>query len=102
MADTRDFWEEVRGRIVGRDALVATPFGDRRITYADYTASGRAVTFIEDHLRHALALYGNTHTEDDATGTVTSARLRASVEAIRRHVHAGRDHRVICVGAGAT
>ena len=60
------------------------------------------MSFIEDHLRDTLALYGNTHTEDDATGTVTSARLRAAVDAIRRHVHAGSDHRVICVGAGAT
>jgi selenocysteine lyase/cysteine desulfurase len=102
VADTTDFWDQVRGGIVGRDAVVATPFGGRRITYVDYTASGRAVTFVEDHLRHALALYGNTHTEDDATGTVTSARLRAAVDVIRRHVHAGRDHRVICVGAGAT
>jgi selenocysteine lyase/cysteine desulfurase len=102
VADTVDFWDEVRGRIVGRDAVVATPFGRRRITYADYTASGRGVTFVEDHLRDALTLYGNTHTEDDATGTVTSARLGAAVEVIRRHVHAGRDHRVICVGAGAT
>ncbi len=97
-----DIWDEVRGRIVGCDAVVATPFGGRRVTYADWTASGRAVSFIEDHIRDTLALYGNTHTEDDASGTVTSARLGAAVDTIRRHVNAGADHRVICVGAGAT
>jgi selenocysteine lyase/cysteine desulfurase len=102
VAGTADFWDEVRGDIVGRNASIATPFGERRVTYADYTASGRAVGFVEERLRDALALYGNTHTEDDATGTVTSERLRAAVDAIRRHVHAGSDHRVICVGAGAT
>ncbi|MCX7029263.1 MAG: aminotransferase class V-fold PLP-dependent enzyme [Spirochaetes bacterium] len=102
MTATLDIWDEVRRDIVGRNASIVTAFGERRVTYADTTASGRAVGFVEDRLRDALALYGNTHTEDDATGTVTSERLRAAVDAIRRHVHAGPDHRVICVGAGAT
>ena len=40
------------------------PFGTRRVTYADYTASGRSLSFIEDYLREAvLPLYANTHTE---------------------------------------
>jgi selenocysteine lyase/cysteine desulfurase len=102
VAGTVDVWDEVRRDIVGRNASIATPFGERRVTYADYTASGRAVGSVEDRLRDALALYGNTHTEDDATGSVTSERLHAALDAIRRHVHAGSDHRVICVGAGAT
>jgi selenocysteine lyase/cysteine desulfurase len=102
VAATVDIWDVVRRDIVGWNASVATPFGGRRVTCADYTASGRAVGFVEEQVRGALALYGNTHTEDDATGTVTSERLRAALDAIRRHVHAGSDHRVICVGAGAT
>ena len=102
MQDTIDSWDAARRDIIGGNASVNTPFGRRRLTYADYTASGRAVGSVEDRIRGALALYGNTHTEDDATGTVTSERLRAAVDAIRRHVRAGSDHRVICVGAGAT
>jgi len=102
MAATVDIWDDVRRDIVGGTALIDTPFGERRLTYADATASGRAVGAVEDAVRGALALYGNTHTEDDATGTVTSERLHAAMGAIRRHVHAGPDHRIICVGAGAT
>jgi selenocysteine lyase/cysteine desulfurase len=102
VAGTADIWDEVRRDIIGWNASISTPFGARRLTYADATASGRAVGAVEDRIRRALALYGNTHTEDDATGTVTSERLRAAVDAIRRHVRAGPDHRVICVGAGAT
>jgi selenocysteine lyase/cysteine desulfurase len=102
MTATLDIWDGVRRDIVGRNASIVTPFGVRRVTYADYTASGRAVGFVEDRLRDALAFYGNTHTEDDATGTVTSERLRTALDAIRHHVHAGSEHRVICVGAGAT
>ena len=42
-----------------------TPFGRRRVTYADFTASGRGVGLVEDYLRKVLELYANTHTEDD-------------------------------------
>ena len=71
-----DAWDVVRGSIIGGNAFLDTPFGRRRLSVSDHTASGRAVTLIEDQLRSALELYGNTHTEDDATGSTTSERLR--------------------------
>jgi selenocysteine lyase/cysteine desulfurase len=97
-----DFWDRVRRDIVGGSAVLETPFGRRRLTYADHTASGRAVGFIEDYMRDILALYGNTHTEDDATGTVTSSRLREAEATIKHLVNAGPEHKIISVGAGTT
>lgn len=97
-----DFWDVVRRSVIGRDASIVTPFGTRRLTYADFTASGRCVTFIEDYLRKMMATYGNTHTEDDATGTLTSDRLREAEAAIKRLVNAGPRHKIITVGAGTT
>ncbi len=45
----------------------------RRVTYADYTASGRSLSFIEDYIREAvLPLYANTHTESSGTGLQTT------------------------------
>ena len=46
--------ELIRASVIGDDEAVAGPFGVRRVTYADYTASGRALTFIEDYLRDAV------------------------------------------------
>ena len=47
--------ELIRASVIGDDEAVAGPFGLRRVTYADYTASGRSLTFIEDYLRDAVS-----------------------------------------------
>lgn len=41
----------IRESVIGDDQVMLGPFGPRRVTYADYTASGRAVGFIEDFIR---------------------------------------------------
>ena len=95
--------ETIRRSVVGDDEAVAGPFGVRRVTYADYTASGRSLTFLEDYLRDAvLPLYANTHTESSGTGLQTT-RFRAEArELIRRAVGATDEHAVIFVGSGST
>ena len=80
------------------------PFGNRRITYADYTASGRALDFIEDVIRaKVLPAYANTHTESSGTGWQTT-RLRE--DARRDHpasaVGADVDYVLLFAGSGST
>jgi selenocysteine lyase/cysteine desulfurase len=96
--------ERIRASVIGDDEAVAGPFGIRRVTYADYTASGRALTFVEDWIREAvLPLYANTHTESSGTGLQTT-RFREDARAIIRDaVGATQDrHAVIFTGAGMT
>jgi selenocysteine lyase/cysteine desulfurase len=95
--------ERVRGGIIGDGELMDGPFGARRVTYADYTASGRSIDFIEDFIRDdVLPLYANTHTESSGTGLQTS-RLREDARRIIRDCVGGTaDDLVIFCGSGAT
>lgn len=95
--------EQIRAAVIGDDEAVAGPFGIRRVTYADYTASGRALTFIEDYLRDAvLPLYANTHTESSGTGLQTSRFREEARDIIRASVGATEEHAVIFCGSGMT
>ena len=96
--------ETIRDSVLGKDTAVETPFGLRRVTYADYTASGRSLSFIEDYIHNqVLPLYANTHTETSGTGLQTT-RFREDARAIiRDSVGASADeHAVIFAGSGAT
>ncbi|MDH4141644.1 MAG: aminotransferase class V-fold PLP-dependent enzyme [Chloroflexota bacterium] len=93
----------IRSSVIGDDEAVAGPFGIRRVTYADYTASGRALAFIEDYLRDAvLPLYANTHTESSGTGLQTSRFREEARRIIRAAVGGSEAHAVIFCGSGMT
>jgi selenocysteine lyase/cysteine desulfurase len=100
--NTNPFWELVSKSIIGKEALIKTPFGERRVTYADYTASGKNVTFIEKYMLQMLELYGNTHTEDGATGSYTTKRFHQAEKIIKKLLNAGANYKIIEVGTGAT
>ncbi len=89
----------VRRSIIGDRQSIQTSFGDKPLVYADYVASGRSLTFIEDYIRdHVLPYYANTHTEASFTGAqITTLREQARQE-IKRSLNCQSDDQVLFCG----
>jgi selenocysteine lyase/cysteine desulfurase len=86
------------------DPMIYTPFGERRLTYADYTASGRALRFIEEYINRVVnPMFANTHTEASATGLQTSHFREEARKIIMDAIHADpKQYELIFAGTGTT
>jgi hypothetical protein len=99
-----DLIELIQTSVIGSDTEVQTPYGSRRVTYADYTASGRSLSFIEDVIRRdVMPMYANTHTEASGTGLQTT-KFREDARSLVLRSVGGDPEMDACVftGSGAT
>jgi len=78
------------------------------VLYADYTASGRALSFIEDYVRsEVLPTYGNTNTLASKTGRQSSEFVAESRQMIKEYLKCNSDRsenadQLLFVGSGST
>ena len=69
--------------------------------YADYTASGRGLKFIQEYIdQRVLPFYGNTHTENNICGSQTTRFREGSRTLIKRYLNANEEDALIFVGSG--
>ena len=45
---------QIQDSVIGEDHSFLTPFGNRRVTYADYTASGRSSSLVENFVQQQV------------------------------------------------
>lgn len=89
--------------LVGQHAVVDGPFGVKKLVYADYVASGRALRQVEHFiLDEVLPYYANSHTEASYCGGLMTRLRREARAAIAGCCGADQRHAVIFTGSGAT
>uniref|UniRef100_A0ACD5XZI6 Uncharacterized protein n=1 Tax=Avena sativa TaxID=4498 RepID=A0ACD5XZI6_AVESA len=95
--------ECLRSQLIGKGVEFDAPFGRRALTYADQTASGRSLSYIEDYLvKEVLPFYGNTHTEDSHVGSKTTRLVHKATRYIKRCMGAGAGDALLFCGSGTT
>lgn len=103
MSDTGSIFNKFRDGIVGNETTFITPYGEKRILYADWVASGRLYRPIEDKILNDFGPFvGNTHSEASVTGTSMTKAYHRAHKIIKEHVNAGPDDVIITTGTGMT
>lgn len=98
-----NYFEVFRNNVVGYNQLFNTPFGKKKMIYADWTASGRLYAPIEDKMTNEFGSFvGNTHTESTVTGKSMTLAYRKAKEIIKEHVHANKEDVFLVSGSGMT
>ncbi|PVA06214.1 aminotransferase class V-fold PLP-dependent enzyme [Thalassorhabdomicrobium marinisediminis] len=98
-----DVHDHIRSGLIGEDVKIDGPFGPKPLVYADYVASGRALTQVEDFIRdQVLPYYANTHTQASFCGEYMTKLREAARAEIARLTNAGVGTSVVFTGAGST
>ncbi len=98
-----EYFEPFRKNIVGINHSFLSPYGEKKIVYADWIASGRLYDPIEKKITSTFGPFvGNTHSEASFTGTAMTVAYKSAHDIIKNHVRAGKDDVIITAGSGMT
>ncbi len=103
MTQLEEYFEKYQKNIIGHDKTFISPYGEQKIVYADWTASGRLYEPIERILHDDFyPLVGNTHTETNITGSSMTLAYHNALHIIKNHVNAGPNDLILSTGSGMT
>ncbi|HPA11865.1 MAG TPA: aminotransferase class V-fold PLP-dependent enzyme [Bacteroidales bacterium] len=103
MNPLEQYFKPFRENIIGIDQTFISPFGQQKIVYGDWIASGRLYRTIEDKMINTFGPFvGNTHTETSETGTLMTNAYHLAHKKIKEHVNAGPGDVIITAGSGMT
>lgn len=92
-----------RKNVIGNNQRFQSPYGEKPIVYADWTASGRLYAPIEDKIKNEFGPFvANTHTETTVSGTAMTKAYHKARSIIKKHVNATDEDILIMSGSGMT
>jgi selenocysteine lyase/cysteine desulfurase len=97
------YFKKFREKTIGNELFFKTPYGQKKMIYADWIASGRLYRPIEQKIIEQFGPFvGNTHTETSETGTLMTNAYHLAQKKIKKHVNAGPEDVIITTGFGMT
>ena len=103
MASLEKYFDPFRKNIVGIDVEFDSPYGRKKMLYADWIASGRLYAPIEKKMLEDFGPFvANTHTETSTAGDLMTRSYQYAHKYIKKHVNAGPNDVIITAGFGMT
>jgi selenocysteine lyase/cysteine desulfurase len=103
MSELERYFSSYRDNIIGIDAEIKTPYGTKKLIYADWIASGRLYSHIEKRMLEEIGpLVGNTHSESTATGRAMTDAYHLAQKIVKHHVNADDNDVILFTGTGMT
>jgi selenocysteine lyase/cysteine desulfurase len=103
MSDIEKYFDQYRRNIVGIETKIETPYGSKKLVYADWIASGRLYRPIEKRISEDIGpMVGNTHSESTATGKAMTDAYHHAQKIVKNHVNASNNDILIFTGTGMT
>lgn len=103
MSELEKYFTQYRKNIIGIDAEIETPYGIKKLIYADWIASGRLYSPIEKKMLEEIGpMIGNTHSESTSTGRAMTDAYHLAQKIVKRHVNANENDLILFTGTGMT
>jgi selenocysteine lyase/cysteine desulfurase len=103
MTALETYFHPFRKEIIGIDQHFTSPYGEMKLAYADWIASGRLYHPIEKQITEIFGPFaGNTHSETSETGALMTHSYHQAQHIIKMHVNAGPNDIIITAGSGMT
>ncbi|MFB5283604.1 aminotransferase class V-fold PLP-dependent enzyme [Peribacillus sp. Hz7] len=98
-----EYFQPFRSHVIGLNQEFDSPYGKKKIIYADWTASGRLYQPIEKKISVDFGPFmANTHSESNITSLMMTGLYKQSKKIIKEHVNADKHDVVILDGFGMT
>ena len=102
-SELEQYFNQFRENIVGINQTFQSPYGEQKLIYTDWTASGRLYAPIENKLLNEFGPFvANTHTETSTSGAAMTLAYHEARKIIKQHVNANNDDVLITTGSGMT
>ncbi|QXP70826.1 aminotransferase class V-fold PLP-dependent enzyme [Polaribacter sp. R2A056_3_33] len=102
-SDLENYFNQFKVNIVGINQTFQSPYGEQKLIYTDWTASGRLYRPIEEKLINEFGPFiANTHTETSTSGAAMTLAYHEARSIIKRHVNANDNDVLITSGTGMT